>query len=54
MFHGKCGNRPQPEVNQPYFSCAHISQSAHARDEGAGKIQNLPGSKNRKGMLRPK
>ena len=26
-------------VNQPYFSCAHISQSAHARDEGAGKIR---------------
>ena len=26
-------------VNQPYFSCVHISQSAHARDEGAGKIR---------------
>ena len=26
-------------VNQPYFSCAHISQSAHARDEWAGKIR---------------
>ena len=26
-------------VNQPYFSCAHISQSAHAHDEGAGKIR---------------
>ena len=24
-------------VNKPHFSCAHISQSAHARDEGAGK-----------------
>ena len=26
-------------VNQPYISCAHISQSAHAHDEGAGKIR---------------
>ena len=26
-------------VNQPYFSCAHISRSVHARDEGAGKIR---------------
>ena len=26
-------------VNQPYFSCAHISQNAHARDEWAGKIR---------------
>ena len=26
-------------VNQPYFSCAHISQSAHAHNEGAEKIR---------------
>ena len=37
--------RESANVNQP---CAHISQSAHAHEEGAGKIRV------QNGMLRPK